>query len=212
MISEIMGKVINRGEQSLTVDVQGLCYEVLVPGSVMQRVEQQIDAQGNIRFKTYYYIQISPSSGLPVLVGFLNEIERDFFLQFIKVSGIGPRAAVKALTKPISEIAGAIAQGDHKFLTTLPGIGMQKAREIIAKLQNKVGRYGLIQDQSPVAMKHEPEAFPDWQEEALDVLLQLQYKKPEAMQMIKKALERSPGIKTAEDLLNEIYKQRINKS
>jgi Holliday junction resolvasome RuvABC DNA-binding subunit len=49
-----------------------------------------------------------------------------------------------------------------------------------------------------------------WHQEALDVLLQLQYKKQEAKKMIERALERSPEINTAEELLNEIYKQRIN--
>jgi len=212
MIAEIFGKVVQKSEQALSIESNGLAYEVLVPTSVMQRVDAQIDGQGFLRLKTYHYLQISPSSGVPVLIGFINEIERDFFLQFIKVSGIGPRAAVKALTKPISEIAGAISQGDHKFLTTLPGIGMQKAREIVAKLQNKVAKYGLLQDQIALAVPSGDETIPDWQSEALDVLLQLQYKRPEALVMIRKALERAPQVSVAEDLLNEIYKQRITKS
>jgi len=78
-------------------------------------------------------------------------------------------------------------------------------------LQNKVGIYGLIQDQVPAAVKDAGEEVPAWQAEAVDVLLQLQYKKPEAQNMIRKALERSPDINTAEELLNEIYKQRISK-
>ena len=161
-----------------------------------------------ISLMIYYYIQLGPSKGFPAMVGFSNEIERDFFQQFIKVSGIGPRAAVKALNRPISEISQAIDHGDYAYLKTLPGIGLQKAKEIIAKLQGKVGKFGLIQDRQA-----SEEKFPvatDWQEEALDVLLQLQYKKQEATQMIKKALERSNNIKSAEELLNEIYKQRIH--
>lgn len=213
MISEISGKVVSRGEHSLIIDVNGLSYEVVVPVSVLQRIDSQISSEGSVRLKTYSYIQISPSSGIPVLIGFLNEIERDFFLQFIKVSGIGPRAAVKALSRPISEIAGAISQADYKFLTTLPGIGMQKAREIVAKLQNKVGRYGLIQDQIPVPVpQQEDHGAPAWQSEALDVLTQLQYKRSEALEMIRKALARDSSIGSAEELLNEIYKQRITLS
>ena len=42
----------------------------------------------------------------------------------------------------------------------------------------------------------------------MHILLQLQYKKAEAEEMIKKALERSPKLATSEELLNEIYKQR----
>ena len=158
----------------------------------------------------HHYIQISPSSGTPVLIGFLNTIERDFFQNFIKVSGIGPRAAVRALNKPISEISHAIAEGDCQFLKSLPGIGVQKAKEIVAKLQNKVGKYGLIQDVKSADEGQLGDVVKsELQDEALEVLLQLQYKKQEAKDMIRKALERKSDIKSSEELLNEIYKQRI---
>jgi len=181
----------------------------VVPASVLSRIDEQIDEQGNIHLIIYHYLQMDPSRGFPVLIGFTNEIERDFFEQFITVSGIGPRAAVRAINRPISEIARAIDVGDQEFLRTLPGIGTQRAKEIIAKLQGKVGKFGLIQD-TEVAPAKEKTSAP-WQEEALAVLLQLQYKKQEALDMIKKALERSPGINATEDLLNEIYKQKVKR-
>jgi len=208
MISKICGKLIKKNDHSLLVEVQGICYEIIVPQPVSSRIEESIDPQGQINLITHHYIQIGPSSGFPVLVGFINEIERDFFQQFIKVSGIGPRAAVKALNKPISEISHAIDQGDDKYLATLPGIGARKSKEIIAKLQGKVGKYGLIQDTRGSAREPAPQV-PDWQQEAIEVLLQLQYKKQEAKDMVLKALRRSPTINSAEELLNEIYKQRI---
>ena len=46
------------------------------------------------------------------------------------------------------------------------------------------------------------------EEEALAILLRLEYKKPEAKEMIKAALERNPKLKTSEELLNEIYRQQ----
>ena len=144
---------------------------------------------------------------MPVLVGFLNEVERDFFLEFIKVSGIGPRAAVKALNKAIGEIAQAIDRGDTKYLKTLPGIGEQKAKEIVAKLQGKMGKFTLMRDRV-AAVQGTSTALRDIEEEALHILLQLQYKKTEAEEMIKKAFERSAKLATSEELLNEIYKQR----
>ncbi len=207
MIAKISGRLVEKTNNSLVINVQGVHYEVLIPLTLLQHADEHISQDGTLELITYHYFQIGPSSGVPVLVGFFNTVERDFFLQFITVSGIGPRAAVKALNKPISEIAQAIDSGDLKFLKTLPGIGMQKAKEVIAKLQGKVGKYGLIQDQDKAVV--EPQAAEDWQKEALDVLLQLQYKRPEALAMIHKALERSKEIQTAEELLNEIYKQRI---
>lgn len=207
MITKIIGKLIERKEQSLVIDVGGICYEVIVPTSVLARIDETKDQNDNVCLITYYYFQISPSSGLPVLIGFINEIERDFFLEFIKVSGIGPKAAVKAISQPISEICRAIDDGDMGYLKTLPGIGMQRAKDVIAKLQGKVGKFGLIQDKRTI--KVQKQFITDWQEEALSVLLQLQYKRPEAVEMIEKAIKRNSSITTAEELLNEIYKQRI---
>ena len=207
MIVNLSGKLVKKKTNSLVIDVQGLQYEVMVPLSVMQRVDEQIDEREHISLTTYHYFQLDPSRGFPMLVGFFNEVEKDFFEQFITVSGIGPRAAVRALNRPISEIARAIDNGDAAFLRQLPGIGMQKAKEIIAKLQGKIGKFGLIQDRPIVSGEVGQE--PDWQEEALSVLIQLQYKRQEALAMIKKALERSKEINSTEDLLNEIYKQRI---
>jgi len=209
MIVKLVGKLVEKKEQSVVINMHGLHYEVMVPASVLQRLEQAMDREGNVELIVYHYFQLTQGNGVPMLIGFINEVERDFFLQIIKVSGIGPRAAIKALSKPIAEITKAIDEGNVKFLTTLPGIGQQKAKEIVAKLQGKVGRFGLIQDTGVVLSVLQTTA--DWQEEALSVLLQLQYKRPEALEMIKKAFERSTTIKTAEDLLNEIYKQKVNR-
>lgn len=205
MISRISGKVMERGVNYLIVDTGSLCYEVLMPSAVMQRLEENIDSEGRIKLITFHYHQVEPAKSIPVLIGFLNEIERDFFEIFITVSGIGPKAALKALNKPISQIAQAIDEADMKFLKSLPGIGDQRARDIIAKLQNKVGRFGLIQDGK---IKEEQAKTKDIAQEALEVLMQLEYKKPEAMKMIKNALENSGDIQTTEELLNVVYKQK----
>ena len=210
MIAKISGRLIDKTVNALIIDIHGLHYEVIVPQSILQRIEDHVDEKNFIHLITYHYIQMTPSNGVPVLVGFLNEVERDFFQKFITVSGIGPRAAVKAWNKPISEIASAIDRGDLKFLKTLPGIGLQKAKEIVAKLQGKVGKYALIQDKNTVPRQTTVRSSTDWQEEALEVLLQLQYRKHEAEDMIQKALTTSPHVQTAEELLNIIYKQRMN--
>lgn len=206
MIAAIKGRVVGSSEAAVIIDTGAISYEVFVPVSVLQRIQESQDSDGNVRLITYHYLQVSPSSATAVLVGFLNEIERDFFLDFIKVSGIGPRAAVKALNQSIGEIAQAIDRGDTVYLKTLPGIGLQRAKEIVAKLQGKMARYTLMKDQ--VALTVSKPAPADIEEEALYILLQLQYSKAEAAGMIAQAFKRNAGIKTSEELLNEIYKQR----
>jgi len=206
MISGISGKLVEKGSNYLILDVNGISYQVLIPATVMQRIDEAIGADGKISLKTFHYLQSDSAKSIPVLIGFLNDIEKGFFEIFITVSGIGPRAALRALNKPISEIARAIDEGDLVYLKSLPGIGEQRAREIIAKLQNKIGRFGLIQDS--LRQKESSVKAKGISEEALAVLVQLEYKKHEALSMIKRALDLSPDIQTTEELLNLVYKQK----
>jgi len=204
MISRIIGKVQEKGLNYIVLDLGPLSYEVLIPACVMQGIEKLASSDDKISLLTYHYYQVDQAKSIPILIGFLNQIEKDFFEIFITVSGIGPRAALKALNKPISLIAKAIDEGDLVFLKSLPGIGEQRAREIVAKLQNKVGKFGLIQDRNV----EEKIAAKDIAEEALDVLLQLEYRRTEALGMIKKVLEANAQVNTTEELLNLVYKQK----
>jgi len=205
MISKIEGKIVEKKGNCLLLEVQGICYEILVPPVVMRSIEKNHQDNEKISLVTFYYHQLEPNRSIPVLIGFNNDIEKEFFEHFISVSGVGPRTAVKAFNIPISRIAQAIDEGDINLLSSLPGIGKQKAKEIIAKLQGKVGKFGLIQDEDLEEKRIEKE---DIQKEALAILIQLQYKKHEAERMIKEALERNPQIESTEELLNEIYKGR----
>ncbi len=208
MITSISGKITEKRNQSVVVENNGISYEVFLPAISKARLDENISAEGNLRLITFHYHQIEPSRSIPVLIGFLSEVERDFFEVFITVSGIGPKAALRAINIPISSIAGAIDKGDLDILRSLPGIGPQRAKEIVAKLQGKIGRFGLIQD-SDVKIPGEDKI--DLIEQAVDVLMQLQYKKNEAKDMAQEALKKSPETKNVEELLNIIYKQRARR-
>jgi len=204
MISQISGKVVEKKAGAILVGHAGLSYEILIPGAIMKTLENKNAFKDQIQLVTYHYYQMEPSRGVPVLIGFQNNVEKEFFEKFISVSGIGPKAACRALAEPFSSIAGAIDRGDVLFLKKLPGIGERKAGEIVAKLKGKVGKYGLIRDKDVAGdVEHE-----DIRGEALEILQQLQYKTSEAEGMIDKALARDSKIKTSEDLLNEVYKDR----
>ena len=204
MISRITGLVKEKGPNYLVLDLGGLSYEVFIPACVMQGIDTAMGSDGRVSLLTYHYYQVDQAKSIPILIGFLSQVEKDFFEIFITVSGIGPRAALKALNKPISLIAKAIDEGDLVSLKSLPGIGEQRAKEIVAKLQNKVGKFGLIQDRT----LKEKTVAKNISEEALDVLLQLEYKRSEALGMIKKVLEINSQVNTTEELLNLVYKQK----
>lgn len=205
MISRITGRISQKRANSVLIDVNSVSYEVLLPGIIMRKIDSSVDIDGNITLVTYHYLQSDPSRSIPVLIGFENDIEKEFFEKFITVSGVGPKAACRALEMPFSTIADAIDRGDVSVLKSLPGIGEQRAREIIAKLQGKIGKYGLIQDKAVIKASAVED---DVKKESLQVLIQLQYNKSEAKTMIDKAVERNPDISSCEELLNEVYRQR----
>lgn len=204
MISRISGKVVEKGLNYLVLDLGPLSYQVYIPACVAQGLDSVLSSDGKISLLTYHYYQVEQAKSIPILIGFLSQVEKDFFEIFITVSGIGPRAALKALNKPISLIAKAIDEGDLVSLKSLPGIGEQRAKEIVAKLQNKVGKFGLIQDRA-LGAKIEVKNI---SQEALDVLLQLEYKRNEASEMIKKVFATNSDVSTTEELLNLVYKQK----
>src|ERR1700704_4106474 len=78
------------------------------------------------------------------LSGFLNEAELEFFELFCTVDKVGTRKAMKALIRPIREIADAIQRQDPKWLTSLPGIGPATAEQIVATLRRKVTKFALM--------------------------------------------------------------------
>ena len=215
MISQISGNVEHVAENTITVQTSGLSYEVYIPTAVMKNFDGKISKGAQVSLITYHYYQTDPSKSIPILIGFANRVEKDFFEKFITVSGVGPKAAVRALSQPIGDIAEAIDSADLAFLKSLPGIGEQRAKEIIAKLQGKMGKFALMRrdagdsnagPDSVGAHGRAPQQR-DAQEEALEILLQLQYKKDEAKEIIRKAFSRNPKLSTSEEILNEVYRQ-----
>ena len=206
MICRLRGRLCEHHDTHVVLDVQGVCYQVFVPPSILPKVLEKAGPESEVELVTYHYQQLEVGKGFSILIGFTNEVEREFFERFITVSGVGPKAALKAMTLPISEIAQAIDEGNVGLLKSLRGIGEQRAKEIVAKLQGKVGKFALIQGASAAPAGSASSAA--LEEEAVAVLLQLEYHKPEAKHMVKAALSRNPKIASVEELLNEVYRQR----
>jgi Holliday junction DNA helicase RuvA len=196
------GTLVEHRRGAVLVDIGGLAYEVTLPPCVEDKLPREAGAPLSLEIHATFSLE--GNSGRFAFFGFTNAIEREFFEALISVASIGPKTAARAFTLPMARIAQAIDAGDHTFLRTLPGIGQQKARDIVAKLQGKVAKFLLIQDARP----QEQAPIPDFAHEALGVLLQLEYKRSEAEAMIARTLETSPHVVDAETLLAEIYRTK----
>lgn len=202
MFSRIEGVLREKHPDSALVETGGLCYEIMLPGCVVDKIVT-IEPGQPIKLEIFSYLQMDGNRGTATYVGFTNAVEREFFEALLSVASIGPKTAMRAFARPMAEIARYIDEGDRTALRKLPGIGDQKAKDIIAKLQGKVARFGLIQGETRAAPPQ-----PDFVAEAVEVLLQLQYRRPEAERMAKEALSGNGSVTSAEELLTEIYRRQ----
>jgi Holliday junction DNA helicase RuvA len=207
MFSRISGALVERRGDAIVVETGGIGYDIILPPCIAEKLDTELGE--TVTLEIYSVLNLEGQTGRFTFYGFTNAIEREFFEALLSVASIGPRTAARAFSQPMGRIAEAIDRGDIAFLRTLPGIGPQKARDIVAKLQGKVARFLLIREapQRPPVEARAP--LPVFAEEALAVLLQLGYRRVEAERMISIALDEASGVYDAETLLAEIYRRRL---
>ena len=202
MIAFLRGPVLRRAEESIVVEAGGVGYEVHLPGVTARALPAGRDGQP-LEVELFISFHATQNQPKPLLIGFLHEIEQEFFERFITVDGLGPTKAMKAIVHPIHMIADAIERKDVDFLRRLPGIGERTAEKIVASLHGKMGKYALLRGatEQPVADTG------DFKAEVLDVLTkQLGHRPAEARQMVEEAMRRRPVIASAEELFQEVYR------
>jgi Holliday junction DNA helicase RuvA len=202
MIARITGRLEEVGTTTALIDVGGgLWYEVLVPTCDVGRLSRKL-AQPVV-LHTLHFLEGDPSRGAitPRLIGFLTDTDRDFFRKFTTVKGIGVRKALRALGRPVAEIAAAIENKDDKLLKSLPEIGKRTAETIIAELHGKVGEFAG--DSVPPS---EESAISDAGLEAVAVLLQLGERRPDAEALVERVLAVAPDLDAPDEILREAYK------
>jgi Holliday junction DNA helicase RuvA len=203
MISHLRGVLLRRKRDGVVVEAGGVGYDVLLPGAVAAQLEGAQPGD-EVSLVISYHLVATPSRITPLLVGFVNDVEREFFEHFISVSGIGPKAAARALTLPFARVAQAIIEGDAAALTLLPGVGRKRAEEIIHQLKDKVAAAALCR---PTAAATPPSAAAALLE-AQVVLEQLGYNRAEIRDMLEGLGDGGRDCATAEEVLALVYARR----
>ena len=212
MISKLTGTLTERGDNYLIVTVSGLGYEVQVPLVVGKALETMPLGEA-LDLETIYYLQVEQTRATPVLIGFQNSIQKEFFEKLLTVPKMGPRGALNAFSRPVSTIATAIETANYNVLQSLPGVGKQKARDMVATLQGKIAKFALMQDSDLDKRITGPAVLAtDIAEEALQLLVMLGHKRTEAERMVNEAITSEPSTPDAETLVRVIYRRQQEKS
>lgn len=224
MIGYLEGRIIHSHSEGILLLAGSVGYEVLLSPISLSRVSPHTLEGGDLSaaasdntvhsamVRLFIYYHVTERQPKPVLIGFPTLEEKAFFQLFITVAAIGPMKAVKALVRPVGEVAAAIEQKDIASLSKLPGIGKRTAEKIVATLHGKTIPFAAPPAFVPEATEVEP-AGPDQKDiskQVADVLVeQLGHSTASARRMIHEALKKNPDIDSAERLFDAIYQENV---
>ncbi|MCD1276024.1 MAG: Holliday junction branch migration protein RuvA [Candidatus Nanogingivalaceae bacterium] len=163
MIAHIFGKVAEKFNGTIVVDVHGVGYEVSVAAGDFEAVSLGQDA----KFYTYHHVREQAEE----LFGFSSLAAKKLFEMLITVQGVGPKAALAVLSLGDAEqVRNAIANSDAGFVQKAVGVGKKTAERVVVDLSDKVGlptHYGRANE--PVQTEL------NTSDEALEALMALGY-------------------------------------
>ena len=163
MIAHIFGKVAEKFNGTIVVDVHGVGYEVSVAAGDFEAVSLGQDA----KFYAYHHVREQAEE----LFGFSSLAAKKLFEMLITVQGVGPKAALAVLSLGDAEqVRNAIANSDAGFVQKAVGVGKKTAERVVVDLSDKVGlptHYGRANE--PVQTEL------NTSDEALEALMALGY-------------------------------------
>src|SRR6185437_123152 len=198
MIAFLTGRLAFKAPTHLTLDVQGVGYEVHIPLSTYY-------ALPNLDEVTALNIHTHLREDAIQLFGFLSQNEKESFLLLTSVSGIGPKLALSVLSSlPVTDLVQAIQSEDVEKLATVPGIGKKSAGRIALELKDKVDKIHGIHPPTPAADASELDGP---YEDALSALVNLGYRPQDAKEALKRVIKAATGSLALKELIRKGLKE-----
>ncbi len=205
MITKIHGKLLQIDVEHCTVEVPPFEYQILIPDFTRRQLQMQRGEE--VSLYTLHYLEGNAAQGgklTPRLVGFTSEVEREFFEMFCSVDGVGVKKALRAMVRPVQDVAQAIEHQDVKSLTTLPGIGAATGERIVAKLCRKMAKFALMVPRDETQISDIERSIVD---ETFQILLSLGYSESESRQMLEIPLQSNKEFKDIDSLLQAVWEK-----
>ena len=208
MIVRITGRLLSVAESTLLLGIDAFEYQILIPEFTRRQLQNRGGQE--ISLYTIQYLEGNPMQGrlVPRLIGFLSDVEREFFDLFCSVDGVGVKKALRAMIRPVQEVAALIEEQDAKALSALPGIGPATSERIIAKLRRKMPKFALLVAREEVS---EEVTQRDVVSDTYDVLRSLGHNEVDARKLIDGVLATKKKFKDVESLLQAVYRSSHEK-
>lgn len=133
MIGFLEGTVFDVSAETFILNVNGVGYDISATSQTLTDVQVLLGQ----KMKVWIYSHVREDAFQ--LFGFLQKPEKDFFIQLLKVNGVGPKSALSVLSgAPLANIQQWIEAGDAKALSSLPKVGKKTAEQIILTLKGKL--------------------------------------------------------------------------
>ncbi|HZD39117.1 MAG TPA: Holliday junction branch migration protein RuvA [Terriglobales bacterium] len=194
MIAQIRGTLAHKTPGEIVVDVGGVGYQIFIPLNVFYDLPE---AGGVISLYTHTHLREDALQ----LFGFCELHEKQVFLLLTGVAGIGPRLALNILSgMPAGELAGAIKEGNHLRLLSIPGVGRKLAERMVVELRDK---FNTLADRGPELSPQAPDS--QLGEDAVSALVNLGYRKAEIEKHVRAIIQSGPS--SLEDVIKEALRR-----
>ena len=197
MIAALTGRLAAKASSHITLDVQGVGYEVFIPLSTFYALP---DLNESTSVKIYTHLRDDAIQ----LFGFLTAQEKEVFILLTGISGIGPKLALSVLSAlSVPDLIGAVQAGDVEKLATVPGIGKKSAGRIALELKDKVARLHPAAIPTSDVTSGPTDRL---QEDALSALVNLGYRATEVKEVLKRLAYAQSRPMTLSDLIRDALK------
>ncbi|KXW55265.1 holliday junction ATP-dependent DNA helicase RuvA [Ferrovum sp. PN-J185] len=171
MIGRLQGVLIETKPPQIMIDVAGVGYEVDVPMSTFYQLPP---LNQSVTLLIHHVVR----EDAQLLYGFYTDLERQWFRQLLKITGVGPKLALSVLSGlSVEELHRAILTQDHVRLTHIPGVGKKTAERLMLELKQSVVKFAEL-TASPTIYT------PSVKDEVIEALLALGYQEREATKVI----------------------------
>lgn len=177
MIGYLRGLLIDKQPPFITLDVNGVGYELEVPMSTLFQLPAL-----NEKLELHTHLVVREDAQL--LYGFYSKRDRLMFRELIRLNGVGPKLALALMSgMSADELIGCVQAEDTGRLMKVPGVGKKTAERLLVELK---GRFKDWDTPAAIQATATPGTTSNnAEQDALEALISLGFKPAEASRSIR---------------------------